>query len=404
MSQRNFTLIVIVTLAALFLLAGCASVRSTVDADARVQGFTGLFPEAKYVETRYAGDEALAFKDVVTQDCGALPVPASYTRATYVAKVATLSAYVSNGSVFCVASKLNPDVFIVEKGDPASVAQGTLLTVNGEPVTVAQVNAAYALLNPAVRNQTALAVIVNQLVDHALLRQAAKHLDVSQADVDAAAAQSWKSLGYESRELFEAALAAQNATYGDFLESVTAQVRVNELLEREGVTSVDVTSEEAKSYYLANPNTFLVSEQVRFRQLYLDFAKNGGQESSQERLQEILSQLESGLDYCTAVKRYSDDKDSKERCGEYVAPRGVLSPDLEASIFALQANQSAVVASQNGYHVISVLAHQPTTVIPYAQAEQQVVGLLKNAVVQQRLNIYLLKLRADAKIVDYTMQ
>ena len=105
---------------------------------------------------------------------------------------------------------------------------------------------------------------------------------------------------------------------------------------------------------------------------------------------------------CTAVSRFSDDTDSKDRCGEYTTPRGVLSPTLEAAVFSLGVNQSTVVTSGNGYHLIVVMAHQPSAVIPYSQAEQQVRGLLKNAAVQQRLNIYLLKLRADAKIVDYT--
>ena len=70
-------------------------------------------------------------------------------------KPATLVAYVDeNSSVLCVASKLNQDAFTITKGDPATVANNTLVTVNGEPITLQQVQAALLQLPQQARNQT----------------------------------------------------------------------------------------------------------------------------------------------------------------------------------------------------------------------------------------------------------
>ena len=144
-----------------------------------------------------------------------------------------------------------------------------------------------------------------------------------------------------------------------------------------------------------------MSEQAQFRQLFISFNASGSQAQAQARLQAALQALQGGS-LLRRSEEYSDDVASKESCGEYTVPRGVLEPVLETAIFSLGVNQSTVVASPSGYHVVVLLGHQPPSVIPYSQAEQQVVGFLRNAAMQQRLNIYLLKLRADADIVDYT--
>ena len=102
------------------------------------------------------------------------------------------------------------------------------------------------------------------------------------------------------------------------------------------------------------------------------------------------------------MRRYSDDTSSRENCGEYLAQRGVMLPQLESVIFGLGANQSSLAESPYGYHLIIVLEHRPASVLPYAQAQPQIITLLRNNAVQQRLSIFLLKLRAESRIVDYT--
>ncbi len=396
--------LLVALVSALLLLAACsASVRPAVDADARVASFLQLFPGATYSEMAYGGASVDAIRDVVAQDCVNVTLPGSFTRAAYVTKAATLVAYVDgNGTVFCVASKLNPDAFAVQKGDPSMVSNGTLVTVNGEPITLDDVRAVAAQLPPDVQNQTTVASLVNTLIDQRLLRQAAANTSVSESDVTAAAESAWKSAGYADEASFGQALAAQGSSYAAFLNATRDRLKVQRFLQARGVTDVNVSEDAARRYYLDNPNSFLVSEQVRFRQIFFSFNATGGEQGAQRRLQAALAAIGNGTDFCAAVRQYSDDTTSRERCGEYVTPRGVLSPDLEAAVFSLGINRSTVVQSANGFHLLVVLAHQPTAVIPFSQAEQQVVGLLRNAAVQQRLDLFLLKLRADATVVDYT--
>lgn len=389
----------LVILSLLLLLAACTSFQSTVDADARVASFRSIFPEATYVQQSYTGAEAASLHDIVVQECGS--APSEFTRATYLAKAATLSAYVdANGTLFCVASKLNQDAFSIEKGDSSTVANGTLMTVNGDPIMLSDLQRVAASLPAETRNQTNVSVLLNQLVNRKLLEQAAVDVVVNESDVDALVASQWRAAGLGSEEEFRSSLAQQGVNYDTYRSSVKMDVKIQRLLDEVGVTDVNVSESDAQAFYLNNPNSFLVGEQVRFRQLFV--SNDRGEEIALNRLQNALKEINASKDFCEVVRTYSDDTESKDRCGEYVAPRGVLLPELESAIFSLGVNQSTVVKSSSGYHIIVVLEKQPTTVVSYAQARQQVMGALRNSLVGSRLNVYLLKLRADATIVDYT--
>jgi parvulin-like peptidyl-prolyl isomerase len=395
---------VIIVLLLLVLLASCAEqgAQSLARKDARVATFLNLFPEARQASTSFGGATLDSIRDVVRQECGQIQLPDRLVRVTYVAKAATLAAYVdpANNTLLCVATKLNQDAFTIRKGDPSSVPNGTLLSVNGDPLSQKDLQLAFDQLSPEVQNQTSAAGLLNSLVDQRLLRQASANITIDESQLSAAAERSWNASGFESHAALEAALAQQGATYEQFLGSVREQLELEALAQRQGITDVNISPSEALQFYVNNPNLFLVSEQVRFRQLFI-FANESGKQGALERMRRALDEVNrSG--FCTAVRDWSDDVTSRERCGEYTAPRGVLLPQLESAIFSLEENSSTVVESPSGYHLIVVLEHQQTSVLPYAQAEQQVIGYLRTSAMQQRLGVYLLKLRADADIVDYT--
>lgn len=402
-TRSVITSVILLLLLSLFLLSGCTgSVKNIVDADARVKSFTSLFPQATYTDMAYSGKQVEAIRDVVHQDCGKVSIPSSLTRATYVSKVATLTAYINeNNTLFCVASKLNPNAFTIEKGNRTTVENGTLLTVDGDPITMDEVRNVIQHLPKDAKNQT-VATVLNTLVNQRLLKHAANSVTIGDEDLASAITNYWKGAGFDDKASFERALTKRNSSYGQFTNVTLEQLKIERLLKEKGVTDVNISDEATQKFYLNNPNSFLISEQVRFRQIFINFNKSGGKELAKQRLQKVLASINESKDFCSLVRQYSDDTTSKERCGEYLTPRGVLSPELESALFSLAVNKSTVVKSGNGYHIILVLAHQPTTVIPFSQAEEQVRGLLKNNVVQQRLNIFLLKLRANAKIVDYT--
>jgi parvulin-like peptidyl-prolyl isomerase len=82
-------------------------------------------------------------------------------------------------------------------------------------------------------------------------------------------------------------------------------------------------------------------------------------------------------------------------------PRGVLNPDLEAASFGTPVNQTSVVTTEQGIHLVQTLQVVPTQVVPYQQVAGTLQSSLYTTVLQQRLNLYLQLLRVDADIVSY---
>ncbi len=340
----------------LLLLLACAppsAVPSPVAHDGRVQLFTQFFPEARYHEAKVSS----ALADVVAEECPAARGH-EVLRVTYTAPpAATLVVYATEDRVLCVIPKAEGLRF--RQGDPATVPPGTLFTVNGEPITQAQLDASLRQLPPSLRpsrvgDELAQGSAAAQLINAVLLRQASAAMNVSATDVEAAR----RSLGLASRER----------------HAVRAALQLQRFLAREGI---DIPVAD-----------LLRPEEVRFRQIFI--ARNAG---AAQRLRELLIALRQGEDFCTLVREWSDDVASRERCGEYRVARGVIDPALEAALFALQENQTTVVESDRGYHLFFLLGRLPRSTVRVP---------LSDPAAQERLALLLFALRARADIIAYS--
>ena len=116
---------------------------------------------------------------------------------------------------------------------------------------------------------------------------------------------------------------------------------------------------------------------------------------------ELIAEKLATTDFCELVRTYSDDAEKKEECGVYVIPRGMVDQNLENAAFTTQANTTSVVATETGVHFVQTLQVIPTQVTPYAQVASNVQASLANNVLQQRLNLFLQLLRADATVTVY---
>lgn len=387
---------------ALFVLVACApSFQHTFSTDERVQVFLTVFPDAKYAEARYDANEAAALRDVLARDCPGI-APREMVRATFTGEGATLIVYADprTREIFCTNSQVNETVFTVKHGDPASVPEGTLFTVNGESITEEQLAKAVAQLPQSVQDEQELGAVVVQLINSVLLRQAAATTQVPEEELDAAVRRVWEGAGYKDEESFRKDWEAQGESFTALRATVLEALRIQRFLEENGVYEAPVSEDELKELYLANIERFLVGEQVRFRQLFI--AKRDNRSAAEQRMRAALAAIRQGGDFCELVREWSDDTSSRNRCGEYLAPRGVMAPDIENALFSLAENQTTVIESASGFHFFVVLERKDAGIIPFADAAPFLRDAVSSQAAQERLSLLLLKLRAKAEIVDYS--
>jgi peptidyl-prolyl cis-trans isomerase C len=394
--------IVLGILVIVLALVSCSGVsrQSTVEDHDIVRLFTAINQDVKYADTVFKGDDAKAVADLVKVECPQ-GVGEEFARVILEARSSTLTIYTSpdGEQVYCTILKPNEQRSIVLKSAAEAPDQDTALLVNGQPVTIAQIQSALAQL-PNVANDTAtLNQVVNRVVNDELLRQEAAKVEVGEDEVAKVRASVLQQSNLTEEQLRQQ-LAAQNVSMQQFEQSARAQAQLEKLLtERLLLDEISVSEEDARNYYLENPNQFLRSEQAVGRYIYISLAGRSAEEA-QVRAQDVYDKINS-TDFCALVKEYSDDPQSKDNCGVYVIAHGVINPNLENAFFSTPANMTSVVTTDAGVYFVQTLQVNPTQVVPYAQIGQHVQSGLRNMLFEQRLNLYLMTLRAQANITSY---
>jgi len=370
----------------LFILAACTA----IVADPRVDQFLEIYPEATQTSTQFSASDVEFTEEFFSQECDAEP---PYTRTVYTQYGAKLITYTQEGEIVCAVNKLTPATLDFQQGNLTNAPEGVALMVNGNPISFEQVQAVYATLPEEQQTLQAINTIIDQLVTQELLAQEAEGYVV---DVQATYDDLVERVGGE--ETFIENLRIQNTTAEDVRAQLETQLKVQALIE-EKIGTYEVGDVEAEQFYLENTDAFIVSEQVKFQQVFIS-TKTRSPEAANIRLETAIRSLNT-TDFCTVVKQYSDDEASKEQCGIYTIPRGAVNPLIENVVFNTPVGQLTSVETENGFHIINVLEKQPPTVQRYSAVQEQLKNFVQGKVQQLRLNAYLSTLRTDAVVVSY---
>lgn len=121
--------------------------------------------------------------------------------------------------------------------------------------------------------------------------------------------------------------------------------------------TVKVSVEEVRTYYEANKADFAVEEEVKVRHILIKPANMKDEALKAEaktKLEGILAQVNSGGDFATLAKEYTDDPGSRGNGGFYdYFKRGMMVKPFEDTAFGLKKGEvSGIVETQYGYHII----------------------------------------------------
>ena len=208
--------------------------------------------------------------------------------------------------------------------------------------------------------------VLDQLIDQALITQAAAEMGLSVTDDELEESIASIKASLESEEAFAKSLVANNLTEEEFRSLQRQQLLSRKVMDR---ITADVPDE---------------AEQVHARHILVE---------TEEEAQSILDQLESGADFAELAKEHSTDETTKDNGGDLgFFPRGVVLPEFEEAAFALDVGErSGVVQTPYGYHIIEVLERE-TRPVP---------DEIKEGLRQQIIINWLDAQRAQADIVRY---
>jgi peptidyl-prolyl cis-trans isomerase C len=107
---------------------------------------------------------------------------------------------------------------------------------------------------------------------------------------------------------------------------------------------------------------------------------------TEEEAQGVLARLEAGEDFVSLAKELSTDESTGEDGGDLGwFPRGVMVPEFEETVFALQPGETSdIVQTSFGYHIILVEERDPDHELELYLLEQRRTSALSEWLAEQR--------------------
>ena len=199
-------------------------------------------------------------------------------------------------------------------------------------------------------------------------------------------------------------LSSYGTSWDAFMQDMNERITIEKFIEKDLLAKVNISDEELKSAFAANPSQYAEPETVSARHILILAKSNASKEEQQkalERIKEIRKRVTApGADFGKIAAETSDDTASKVDGGNLGKfQRGLMVPEFEKAAFSLKVGEiSEPVKTEYGYHLIKVEQHQQSQAPTFESAKEKVRYQLMAKTHDKVITDKLTQLRASAKI------
>ncbi len=274
-------------------------------------------------------------------------------------------------------------------------------TVNGEPIYAQDIDDQYNNMNPILQQMYTKESILNQTIDELLLIQEAKNknIKISDSEIKEELANFKLQNGLTESD-FETLLKNQNLTLKELEGLIERRLLIKDLLNETIFKNIDITDDAIEQYYEQNKDKFALPEQATVQHILILINDNVTDNEAKDKIGEIEDEL-TATNFCELAKKYSEDPGSKDTCGTYTFGKGEMVQEFEEASFDLDINDTEIVKTIYGYHLIKKLAYNPAGTQELSEVEEDIKNFLNDEAAQTNFDKLLVDLRAKATIVNY---
>jgi peptidyl-prolyl cis-trans isomerase C len=287
---------------------------------------------------------------------------------------------------------------------PAVVAK-----VNGTPIAKAELikmaDQIHAQMAP---NQPETAEfyrkVLDQLVSNELLLEEAKSAGITATDEEVNKQVSELKGRFPSPEKYQEELKKEGLTEADLAKQAREAFVLQKLVETKVVNDIKVTDQEVKAFYDQNPDKLKRPERVHVRHILIRIDKSATAEDKKKaraKADDVLAKIKAGGDFAKLAEENSDDPGSKTRGGDLSwVSRNQTVPPFESAAFGLKKPNelSPVVESQFGFHIIQLVEHQDSGLVPFEEVKDKIAGFLKQQQQREKFMDHVKNLKGKAKV------
>lgn len=343
-------------------------------------------------------------------------------------------------------------------GVQGKVMESSVATVNGRPVLASEYDnyydgvieqyqaAAPQFLQQPYAQDFLGKEVLKELISKELLYQAAEEakIQVKDSEIDAGINEiktrfiideNGKQDQKGADKRFNEALKKQHMTLKAYKEKIKKDIAVKKLMEAQIQATVKPVEEaDVKALYAnveavmknqtktlkklekENPDKLreaqliaaklqqLTAEQVRVGHIYLAVTKDtpaADAKKKEELAKQIKKELDGGMDFSAAVKKYTEDKTALASGGDMILIKGVAPKEVDAAAFSLAVGKtSAPIKTDIGWHIIKVKEKRAEKDIGYEDISQDLAQYVAQQKIQSAMGEYVNGLadKADIKV------
>ncbi|NJL44382.1 MAG: hypothetical protein HC945_03660 [Nitrosarchaeum sp.] len=290
-------------------------------------------------------------------------------------------------------------IFLDKTPSTTTSEDSILVTVNGEDIKESDLSTQYALLPDQITETITEEEILSQMVEELILLQEAERRDIvaTEDDIDQAMLSLLERNNLGLKQLEENVI-QRGLTIADVRELLRKQFLINNLLEQSALAGIEISDEEALTFYEANKEQFTRPEEVTVRHILLNQDNGTGEDLAQN----TLDRIQSGEDFCDLVQELSIDLGSRDVCGEYTFSRGQMVETFEEASFSATVGEITTVKSDYGTHIIEKLGQTPAGHRPYEDVAETIKNALLVQAQREAYQDFIAELRENAEITYAT--
>ncbi len=274
-------------------------------------------------------------------------------------------------------------------------------TVNGEPIYLSLINEQFDRLAPIMQQIYTKEVLLNQSIDELLLVQEAakQNITVSDEEINSTVNDFAEQNGLTISEL-EIKLTEQNITIQYIKETIKKQIITQKFFNQTILKDISISNDEIEKYYEEHSEEYVVPEKVKVQHILRFITDNVTDEQAKTNITEIENML-NATNFCEVVDMYTEDIGSKKTCGEYVFGKGEMVAEFEEASFDMKINETKIVKTIYGYHLIKKLEYFPENKMNLSEVTEEIKQTLHDEKAQLNFEKLMDELRQNAVIVNY---
>ncbi|HYZ86091.1 MAG TPA: peptidylprolyl isomerase [Bryobacteraceae bacterium] len=307
-----------------------------------------------------------------------------------------------------------------KKSIPADVAA----TVNGRPITYAELDKQYNLQfsgspdRPAGDQMTSHKLeILRSLIDNEIMLQRAEKLGLMAADADVEQKFNELKAPYTQEE-FQKQLDARKMTVPDLKAQIRRELSVQKLFNREITSKISISDKEIAEFYKNNRANFNLAEpqyhllqivvttqpDPNVRNLKNDKAQNEQQATT--KITALEARLRQGEDFKMLAQNFSEDPSSASGGDLGFVNESALekaNPEFRKMIAGMQPGQmSKIIRSGNEFRILKLESREPAgqRELNDPQVQQSIRELMLNRKDQVLRSAYYEVARNEAQVVN----